>query len=234
MKVLNSSKLFREHYATRAVNVFGIATALGAGSALSSGVVGTSAAVASTAAVNASAWSAFASWPLVGGLCAGKAAAVGAAAATAAATSAAVLVPAGLILGAGVACAFYFGRGRKTIQKGSRIDDLADAFAHVAFLPMLSRAVAFCKAHPSNTESVRNYFLKKMAEWGYAESYARAGFDEAMRHSAAEIDGQYKWAMRRLKAGTTEGIGATPAELPLDAVRGFADEFKKDFESCKG
>ena len=83
-------------------------------------------------------------------------------------------------------------------------------------------------------DAVRNYVQKEMGAWGYAESYVRAGFDEALRYSPDEINGQYDWAMRQLASGSTEGIGATPQELPLDAVRDFAEGFRKKFASCIG
>lgn len=232
MKVLNSSKAFREHYAKRATNVFNVAAAVGAGGAATGGMVSASAAAASTAAINASAWSAFTSWPLIGGIAAGKAAAAGSAAAVAAATSAAVLLPA-IAVGGGIAAGvIYWSRRKKTMHKGSRVEVLADAFAHVACLPMMALAVSVCQANPSNTEAVRNYVVKEMGAWGYAESYVREGFDEAMRHSQEEINGRYAWSIRQLQSGSTEGIGATPAELPVEAVRGFAESFKRDFESC--
>lgn len=232
MKVLNSSKAFRERYAKRVTNVFNVAAAVGAGGAATGGMVSASAAAASTAAINASAWSAFTGWPLIGGIAAGKAAAAGSAAAVAAATSAAVLLPA-IAVGGGIAAGvIYWNRKRKTLHKGSGVETLADAFARVACLPMMALAVLVCKSNPSNTEGVRNYVLKELGAWGYAESYVRAGFDEAMRHSAADLDGQYHWAMGKLESGSTEGIGATPAELPVEAVRGFADEFRNNLEKC--
>ena len=73
-----------------------------------------------------------------------------------------------------------------------------------------------------------------MGAWGYSESYVQALFDETMKHTAAELNGHYDWAMRQLTSGTTEGIGATPEELPYEAVREFADKFKSDFEFCIG
>ena len=99
---------------------------------------------------------------------------------------------------------------------------------------MMACAVSICNASPANVESVRNYILKEMGAWGYAESYVRALFDETMNKTAAELNGYYDWAMRQLASGTTEGIGATPEELPYEAVREFADKFKSDFEFCIG
>ena len=66
MKVLNSAKAFREHYATRAPSVFSGAKALAAGGALATSVTGASAFAAGTAAAQASAWSTFVGWPLIG------------------------------------------------------------------------------------------------------------------------------------------------------------------------
>lgn len=233
MKVLNSKKAFLEHYATRVPRVLDLAKSVGGGGAVAGGVMGAGAVAAGTAAANASAWSMFAGWPLIGGFAAGKAAAVGTAAGIAALGSAAVLVPA-LVLGGGVAYAIYRNREATTIRKDSRIEDLANAFVRVACLPMMALAVSVCQANPANRGPVLAYVLKELGAWGYAESYVKAGFDEAMRHSADELNGHYEWAMSQLRAGTTKGIGATPAELPYRAVRGFADDFRKGFEFCIG
>lgn len=233
MKVLNSAKAFREHYATRAPSVFSSAKALAAGGALASSVTGASAFAAGTAAAQASAWSTFVGWPLIGTIAAEKATAAGVAAGLAAAGSAAVLVPA-VLLGCGAAYVVYHNRRKTSLQKTSGIEGLADAFAHVACLPMMARAVSVCAANPANVDAVRNYVQKEMGAWGYAESYVRAGFEEALRHSPDEINGQYDWAMRQLASGSTEGIGATPQELPHNAVRDFAEDFRKGFATCIG
>ena len=233
MKVLNSAKAFREHYATLAPNVFAGAKALAAGGALATSVTGASAFAAGTAAAQASAWSTFVGWPLIGTIAAEKATAAGVAAGLAAAGSAAVLVPA-VLLGGGAAYVIYRNRKKKSLQKTSGMERLADAFARVACLPMLACAVSVCAANPANVDAVRNYVQKEMGAWGYAESYVRAGFDEALRHSPEEINGQYDWAMRQLASGSTEGIGATPQELPLDAVKDFAEDFRKKFAGCIG
>ena len=111
---------------------------------------------------------------------------------------------------------------------------LADAFARVACLPMMACAVSVCAANPANVDAVRNYVQKEMGAWGYAESYVRARFNEALRHSPDEINGQYDWAMRQLASGSTEGIGATLQELPLNAVKDFAEGFRKKFVGCIG
>ena len=231
MKVLNSAKAFREHYATRAPNVLDGVKAVAAGGALATSVTGASAIAAGTAAAQASAWSSFVGWPLIGTIAAEKATAAGVAAGLVAAGSAAVLVPA-VLLGGGVAYVVYRNRKKKTLQKTSGMERLADAFARVACLPMMACAVSVCAANPANVDAVRNYIQNEMGAWGYAESYVRAGFEEALRHSPDEIIGQYDWAMRQLASGSTDGIGATPQELPHDAVKDFAEEFSKGFVAC--
>ena len=233
MKVLNSAKAFNEHYATRAENFSERAKATATGGLVASSMVGTTAVTTGVVAAQTSAWSEFAGWPVVGAFAAGKAAGAGVAAGLAAAGSATLIVPA-LLVGGGVAYLAYRNRKRKPCQRGSNVAEVANAFAHVAFLPMMACAVSVCNANPANVESVRNYVLKEMGAWGYAESYVRAWFDETMKHTADELNGYYDWAMRQLASGTTEGIGATPEELPYEAVQEFADEFKSDFELCIG
>ena len=233
MNVLNSEDAFLEHYSTHVPGIFSLLSSVGAGGAVGGGIVSAAAATAGTAAAQASMWSMFTWLPLVGTIAAGKAAAVGAAATVAAATSATVLVPA-ILLGGGAAYAIYRLTSKKSLQEGTGIEELANAFARVACLPMMALAVSVCKGAPGNTESVRAYLLKELGAWGYAESYVNAGFDEAIRYSADELNSQYEWAMGQLKSGTTEGIGATPEELPYKAVKSFADDFRKGFESCIG
>jgi len=233
MKVLNSAKAFNEQYATRAGNFSERAKATAAGGLVASSMVGTTAVTTGVVAAQTSMWSAFAGWPVVGTLVAGKATGAGVAAGLAAAGSVTLIVPA-LLVGGGVAYLVYRNRKRKSYQRGSNVEEVANAFAHVACLPMMARAVSICNANPANIESVRNYVLKEMGAWGYAESYVQALFDETMKHTADELIGHYDWAMRQLASGTTEGIGATPEELPHEAVREFADKFKSDFELCIG
>lgn len=233
MKVLNSSKAFSEHYATRVGNFSDWAKATAAGGVMASGMVGTTAVTTGVVAAQTSMWSAFAGWPLVGAFAAEKATEVGIAAGLAVAGSATLIVPA-LLVGGGVAYLAYRNRKRKPCQKGSTVGDVANAFARVAWLPMMALAVSVCNANPANVEPVRNYVFKEMGAWGYAESYIQAGFDETMKHKPDEINGYYDWAMRQLASGSTEGIGATPEELPYKAVREFADKFKSDFEFCIG
>ena len=233
MKVLNSSKAFSEHYATRVGNFSDWAKATAAGGVMASGMVGTTAVTTGVVAAQTSMWSAFAGWPLVGAFAAEKATEAGIAAGLAVAGSATLIVPA-LLVGGGVAYLAYRNRKRKPCQKGSTVGDVANAFARVAWLPMMALAVSVCNANPANVEPVRNYILKEMGAWGYAESYIQAGFDEAMKHKPDEINGYYDCAMRQLASGSTEGIGATPEELHYKAVREFADQFKSDFEFCIG
>ena len=233
MKVLSSSKAFREHYSKKAGNVFEKAKAAAAGSALAGCVTGTSALAIGTTAAQASIWSTFAGWPLIGGIAAGKATAAGVAAGLAAAGSAAVLVPAA-VAGGGLAYVVYRNRKKTTLHKASGVENLAHAFARVACLPMMALAVSTCKANPGCTDAVRDYVTRELGAWGYTESYVRAGFEEALRHSPDEINGQYDWAMRQLASGSTEGIGATPQELPHDAVKDFAEEFRRKFAGCIG
>ena len=233
MKVLNSAKAFSEHYATRAGDFSEGAKATAVGGFMASGMVGTAAVTTGVVAAQTSVWSAVAGWPVIGAFAAGKAAEVGVAAGLAAAGSATLIVPA-LLVGGGVAYLAYRNRKRKPCQRGSNVAEVANAFAHVACLPMMARAVSVCNANPANVESVKNYVLKEMGAWGYAESYVQTWFDEAMKHTADELNVHYDWAMRQLASGTTEGIGATPEELPHEAVREFAEKFKSDFESCIG
>ena len=78
--------------------------------------------------------------------------------------------------------------------------------------------------------------------WSFGKAYEKTKtlyslnltFNEALRHSPDEINGQYDWAMRQLASGSTEGIGATLQELPLNAVKDFAEEFRKKFVGCIG
>ena len=233
MKVLNSAKAFSEHYATRVGDFSKLAKATAAGGFMASGMVGTTAVTTGVVAANTSVWSAFAGWPVIGAFAAEKAAEAGVAAGLAAAGCATLIVPT-LLVGGGVAYLVYRNRKKKTCQRGSNVAEVANAFAQVAFLPMMARAVSICNANPANVESVRNYVLKEMGAWGYAESYVRAWFDESMKYTADELNGHYEWAMGQLASGTTEGIGATPEELPYQTVREFADKFKSDFEFCIG
>ena len=233
MKVLNSAKAFSEHYAARVGNFADWAKAAAAGGAMASGMVGTTALTTGAVAAQTSLWSAFAGWPVVGAFAAGKATEVGIATGLAVAGSATLIVPA-LLVGGGVAYLAYRNRKRKPCQKGSTVGDVANAFARVAWLPMMALAVSVCNTNPANVEPVRNYIHKELGAWGYAESYVQAGLDEAMKHTPDEINGYYDWAMRQLVSGSTEGIGATSEELPPEVVREFADKFKSDFELCIG
>lgn len=232
-EILNSKKLFLQRYASRVPNIFDVVKTVAGGSAVAGGVVGSAAYAASVAATQASGWSLVSSWPVIGGFAAGKAAAAGTAAAIATASSVAVIAPA-VLLGGGAAYMIYKKRKKATLRRDSEVEVLANAFARVACLPMMALAVSVCKGDPRNAEPVRTYLLKELGAWGYAESYVKAGFDEAMRYSADELNSQYEWAMGQLKSGTTEGIGATPEELPYKAIRGFADDFRKGFEFCIG
>ena len=225
MRVLSSSKSFCDHYAAYSADVASALKSVAAGGA----VTGTSLAVAGTAAANASAWSLGSGLPLIGGYCAGKAVAAG----VAAALSAGVLLPA-LAVGGGAAYYVYRKRGKRSLQKASGISQVAHAFARVACLPMMALAVSVCHANPANREPVLACIQKEMGAWGYAESYICAGFEEAMKYSPEAINGRYEWAMRQLESGSTEGIGATPRELPVDVVRNFAEDFRKKFDACIG
>ncbi len=225
MKVLSSPDAFREKYATRAPNVFSVAKSVAAGGA----VTGTTLAAAGTVAANASVWSLGSSLPWVGSFCAGKAAVAG----VTAAMGAGVLLPA---LAVGGLAAYYVYRKREkcSLQKASGVSDVAHAFARVACLPMIALAVSVCHAHPANKGAVSDYIVNELGSWGYAEAYVRAGFKEAMQYTPEAIVGQYEWAMRQLASGSTEGIGVTPQELPIDAVKEFAEDFRKKFEACIG
>lgn len=227
MKVLNSSKAFSEHYATRVGNFSDWAKATAAGGVMASGMVGTTAVTTGVVAAQTSMWSAFAGWPLVGAFAAEKATEAGIAAGLAVAGSATLIVPA-LLLGGGVAYLAYRNRKRKPCQRGSSVVGVANAFAHVAWLPMMALAVSICNANPANAEPVKDYVLREMGAWGYAEPYVQAWFEEG------KLNGHYNWAMRELACGSTEGIGATPAELRPEVVRGFAEEFRDKLAACVG
>lgn len=95
-------------------------------------------------------------------------------------------------------------------------------------------AVSVYHANPANREPVLAHIQNAMGAWGYAESYIGIRFEEAMKYSPKAINGQYEWAMRQLASGSTEGICATLRELPVDAVRNFAEDFEKKFEACIG
>lgn len=233
MRVLNSSEAFKSKYVARVGSFKEAVKAVGIGGAVASGVTGTSAIAVGTAAANASLWSLGAGLPWLGGFCAGKAAAVGTAAGVAALGSAAVLLPA-LTVGGGVVYLYYRNRKKSSMHKGSKIEELASAFARVACLPMMSLASSVCRSNPANVEPVRDYILKKMGAWGYAESFVRAEFEQAMKHTPAELNSQYEWAMRQLESGSTAGIGATPEELPANVVGRFAEEFREEFDSNLG
>ncbi|MDO5318633.1 MAG: hypothetical protein Q4G65_08415 [bacterium] len=233
MKVLSSSKAFREHYVARTGSIGEVVTAFVKGGAISSGVAGTSALAVGTTIAHTSAWTLASGLPWIGGLAASKATAAGIAAGIAAAGSAPVLVPA-ICIGGSLAYIAYRNRKKPTLHKGSDIGELANAFACVACLPMLALAVSVCQANPSNRSCVLDFILKEMESWGYSENYIRASFEEAMSHSPQELEGKYQWAIQQLSAGSTEGIGATPEELPGNMVQGYADDFKRAFKACLG
>lgn len=231
MRVLNSTTAFGEHYAVRREDFKERAVALGKGAAAMGGVAGTSALAVGAFAAQASAWSAFAGWPLIGGMAAGKATAAGVAAGLSALGGAPVLVPA-LAVGGVVAYMAYRGRARQPCQRGSSVEEVADAFARVAWLPMLAAAASLCIVDPACRDDVRNYVLREMGAWGYAESYVQAAFKEALATSPCALYARYGWLMDGLAAGRTDGTGATPGELPPDVVAQFADEFRTKLESC--
>lgn len=194
-------------------------------------IVGVSALAVGHAAASASLWSLGAGLPWVGAICASKATAAGIIAATAAIGNAAIVGPA-LLVGSGVAYAIYRNRCKKTLHKGSGVNELAHAFARVAFLPMLAFAVGVCQADPACKDAVCDKVLKEMGAWGYAEAYAREWFEKSLQNSPKDISALYERYIGQLKSGSTEGIGATPAELPVDVVCGFADEFRVKLEEC--
>lgn len=226
MKVLASSKLFNRQYSRHVASCGDVA----AGVAAAGCVAGTSAAAVGVAAAQASAWSLASGLPWVGALCAGKATAAGVAAGAAALGSAVVLVPA-LFVGGGVVYVVYRNRAKRPLQEGTDVESLAHAFASVAFLPVLARAVTVCKENPSAFEEVSKYLIKEMCAWGYLESYVRDMLHNAMRQSPEDISRQYDRAMDQLASGSTEGIGASPSELPCDVVRKFAEDFRDGFET---
>ena len=230
MKILNSATSFRKRYATQCTSLLEGAKAVGGGTVAAGGMVAASALAVGSTAAHASAWSWVASWPLIGSLAAGKATSVGIAASLAAVGSVAVVVPA-LVVGGGVAYVVYRNRSKKTIHGASRVEDLAHAFARVAWLPMLALAVTVCQANPANRDEVENYMLREMGAWGYAESYVRDTFAKAMKSSPGELRARYGRAMGRLASGSTKDLGVSSSELPADVVRGFAEDFRRSFES---
>ena len=229
MKVLNSATTFREKYATRGDDAIELAMAGIKGGVTASGFVGTAAVAAGTAAAHASLWSSLAGWPLIGGLAASKATAVGVAAAMAG--GAAAVIPA-VVVGGGIAYAVYRRRKKKTLHKGSSVEELAKAFADVSWLPTLARAVSACRDKLASANDIQNFLLREMGAWGYSEAYIIRRFSEALKSVPAELEKQYERAIRRLASGSTEGIGATPAELPVETVREFADEFRRHLDLC--
>jgi hypothetical protein len=233
MRVLNSSEVLKAKYVARVGSVADAMRAVSAGGAVASGVTGASAIAAGAAAAKASVWSIGVGLPLIGELCAGEAVMVGTTAGVAALGSATVVLPA-IAIGGAVAYVCYRNRKKRSLHKGSRIEDVARAFAGVAFLPMLALAVAACRKNSANLEPVRDYVLKEMGAWGYSESYVRSEFDKAMKCTPEELNSRFDDAICQLESGSTEGIGATPAELPADVIRGFADKFSKDFGSNLG
>lgn len=233
MRILNSKKAFLEHYARRVPNVYDMLGAAGKGGIAAGCMVGASTLAVGTTAAQASIWSAFTWLPFCGSLAAGNATAAGLAAGVAAVGGAAVIVPAAVVGGC-VAYACYRRRGKRTLRKTSGVEELADAFARVACLPMLALAVQICTGNPGNVGPVCEYLRKELCAWGYSEEYVRAGFDEAMKYTSDELNGQYELAMKTLKSGSTDGIGATTEELSPKYVSAFADEFRRDFEACIG
>ncbi len=226
MKILTSSKAFKEKYTKHVLRVGAVA----AGVATTSCVAGTAATAVGFAATQASAWTLGSSLPLIGSWCAGHATMAGIAAGTSALGSVVVLGPA-LLVG-GVACWIYRNSQKQSLQKGSPVEGLAHAFASVAFLPMLALAVSVCRNNPSNLSAVSEYIHNAMGAWGYSEPYVRDVFDNAMRQSPEELGSRYNEAMCRLASGSTDGIGATPQELPYEEVQKFAEDFRNEFESC--
>ena len=233
MRVLNSTIAFRDHYASRVHNIWDITKSVAKGGIAASGVAGVSSLAAGTVAAQTSAWSAFAGWPLIGTFAAGKATAAGVAGGLAAAGSAAVIIPA-LAIGGVIAYGAYRKRKAHSLQRESGVSNLANAFARVACLPMMALAASVCHANPANVEPVRDFVLRELGSWGYAEEYVRNGFEEAMKYTSAEINGRYEWAINQLESGSTEGIGATPQELPAKAVREFAEDFEHKMKGCIG
>ncbi len=228
MNVLVSSKAFKEKYAKSVLCIGDLAK----GGAVTSCVAGASATAVGVAATQASVvWTLGSSLPLIGSWCAGQATMAGLAAGTAALGSAVVLGPA-LLVGGGVVYLLYQNGKKRSIHEGTPIESLAHTFASVAFLPMLALAVSVCKSNPANLEGVSEYLHKVIGAWGYSESYVRNLFDNAMLQSPEELGRRYDQAMRLLESGSTDGIGATPRELPYEEVRKFAEEFRNGFEAC--
>ena len=233
MKVLYSTTAFREHYVSRVPDAWDTAKAAAKGGAAATSVIGVSSLAAGTVVAQTSLWSTFAGWPLIGAFAAGKATAAGLAAGIAVAGSAVVL-PIALATGGVIAYNAYQNRKAHSLQRQSGISTIANAFARFACLPMMALALTVCRANPANVEPVRNFILRELGAWGYAEAYIRARFEEAMKYSPAEIDERYAWLMNQLEAGSTDEIGATPAELPPAVVRAFAEEFKRNLSNCIG
>lgn len=227
MQVLRSTKAFCEKYSKKSFKDFVVAG--GAGGAVTTVFVGTVSSAAASAAAAATPWAVATGWPLIGGLAASKVAAVSAAAASAAVGTA--ILPA-VVVGGVVTCVMLKKRKKRAIQKESGVSDLADAFAHIAWLPMLARASEFCARCPRSREPILRYVQKTMGDWGYSEAYVRNQFDEALSESRDALDTRYDVYMGKLNAGKIDELGVSPQELPPTVVKQFADEFRNGFQSC--
>ena len=231
MQVLRSTETFRKQYVRRIPGLLDILKAGGTGTVTTWGIVSGASVLAAKAAAAATVWSSATGWPLIGGLATAKVAAVSAAAASAAAST--VLLPA-VLVGGGVTYVMIEKRKKRAIQKGSSVSDLADAFAHVAWLPMLAQASELCVRSPQSREAMLRYVQKTMGDWGYSEAYVQSRFDEAMSESRDALVARYDTYMGKLKAGETDEFDVSPKELPSAAVGKFAAEFRDGFQACIG
>ena len=231
MKVLRSTDAFRKMYVTSSIGTGDLVKAGGSGVATMTGLVGGFSLMAAKLAAVTTPWAVATGWPVVGGLAATKVAAISAAAASAAASAA--LLPAALA-GGGIACGIIAVKKMKkrTIQKGSSVSDLADAFARVAWLPMFAQASELCARSPQSREAMLQYVQKTLGDWGYSESYVQNQFDEAMAEPRDALAARYDAYMGKLKAGEVDEFDVSPEELPAAAVGKFAVEFRDGFKSC--
>lgn len=229
MAVLCSTRAFSDKYARTAVDFLGGVKMFIGGIATSGGAVATAVGTTTVVTTTTSVFAPFTTWPFIGAFAAGKVAAAGAAAA-AAATSIALL-PA-LALGAGASYLIYRGLKKKSLHKGSNIEDLADDVAHIAWLPMLSRASELCRENQTQKAATLAHVQNVMRDWGYAEAYTKRLFEDALESSASELDERFCSKMKALKDKQEGGFKVSLRELPRGFMQKLSEDFKSQFESC--
>lgn len=229
MKVLRSTDAFRKMYVKLSIGPADLVKAGGRGVATMTGIVGVPSLVAAKVAAAMTGWS-YLTWvPFFGGFAAAKVAAVSFAMASV--VAGAFSLPA-VLAGGSVTYVMLKKRKKRTLQKESSISALADAFAHVAWLPMFASASEFCARSPQSRKAVLRYVQKTLGDWGYSEAYVQSQFDEAMSESRAALAARYAAYMGKLKAGKFDEFDVSLKELPSAEVERFALEFRDGFRSC--